>query len=218
MRAVLFDLDGTLVDNMPYHIQAWIETARLLGRELDAADVMRDLAGRRNEEILPMLAGRAMTVAEVAGLADAKEARYRELYRPHVAPIAGAAALLDELDAHGVAVGIASAAPRPNRDMVLDRLGLRARFAAVAGAEEVRRGKPAPDLFLLGASRLGVEPARVLVFEDAHLGVAAARAAGMRVCGVTTCESAAVLEGAGAMACAPDLSALPDAVRALWRR
>jgi HAD superfamily hydrolase (TIGR01509 family) len=131
--------------------------------------------------------------------------------------VRGAVALLDELAARGVAVGIASAAPKPNRDFVLDRLGLRDRFRVVVGAEEVARGKPAPDLFLLGAERLGVDPATVLVFEDAHLGVRAAVAAGMRACGVTTGEPAHVLTAAGAMATAPDLHDLPDALRALWR-
>jgi beta-phosphoglucomutase len=218
IRAVLFDLDGTLVDNMPFHIDAWIETARALGREITAATVMRDFAGRRNEEILPALLGRAMSPAEIAPLADAKEARYRELFGPHVAPVRGTLALLDELDAHGVVCGIASAAPKPNRDFVLDRLGLRERFRVIVGAEEVARGKPAPDLFLLGASRLGVDPGAVLVFEDAHLGVQAAVAAGMLACGVTTGEPAAVLTAAGAMATAPDLDALPAAIRALWRR
>ncbi len=217
VRAVLFDLDGTLVDNMRFHIEAWIETARSLGREITAETVMRDFAGRRNEEILPAMVGRAMEPAEVAAIAAVKEARYRELFDAHVAPIAGAVALLDELDACGVVCGIASAAPKVNRDFVLDRLGLRDRFRVIVGAEEVSRGKPAPDLFLLGAERLGVDAASVLVFEDAHLGVVAARAAGMRACGVTTTEPAAVLLEAGAMATAPDLAALPDAVRALWR-
>lgn len=218
IRAVLFDLDGTLVDNMPFHIEAWIECARSLGRTITAAEVMRDFAGRRNEEILPALLGRPLSAAEIATIADAKEARYRELFGPHVAPVRGTVALLDELAAHGVVVGIASAAPKPNRDFVLDRLGLRERFRVVVGAEEVTRGKPAPDLFLLGASRLGVDPRAVLVFEDAHLGVTAAVAAGMFACGVTTGEPAEVLTAAGAMATAPDLAALPDALRALWRR
>lgn len=217
VRAVLFDLDGTLVDNMPFHIDAWIESARALGREITAATVMRDFAGRRNEEILPALLGRPVPADELAALADAKEARYRELFAPHVAPVRGTLALLDELAARGVVVGIASAAPKPNRDFVLDRLGLRDRFAVVVGAEEVARGKPAPDLFLLGAERLGVDPRAVLVFEDAHLGVQAAVAAGMRACGVTTGEPAAVLTAAGAMATSPDLHDLPDALRALWR-
>ncbi len=218
IRAVLFDLDGTLVDNMPFHIEAWIETARALGRAITAAEVMRDFAGRTNAEILPALLGRPVAPAELSTLADAKEALYRELYGPHVAPLRGAVALLDDLAAHGVVVGIASAAPRPNRDFVLDRLGLRDRFRVIVGAEEVTRGKPAPDLFLLGASRLGIEPRDVLVFEDAHLGVRAAVSAGMVACGVTTVERPEVLAAAGAIATAPDLDALPDGLRALWRR
>ncbi len=216
VRAVLFDLDGTLVDNMAFHITAWIETAKALGRTLTAATVMRDFAGRRNDEILPALLGRPLAPDELARIAHEKEARYRDLYGPHVALIRGASALLDALDAKQVRYGIASAAPKDNRDFVLDRLGLRARFRCVAGAEEVARGKPAPDLFLLGAERLGLAPAETLVFEDAHLGVVAARAAGMRVCGLTTTEAADVLLDAGALACAPDLASLPERVTALW--
>jgi beta-phosphoglucomutase family hydrolase len=217
VRAVLFDLDGTLVDNMRFHIEAWIEFARGLGRTITAATVMREFAGRRNEEILPRLVGHPLDPEEVRQLAEAKEARYRELYAPHVAPLAGAEALLDELAARGVIAAIASAAPRANREMVLGRIGLAARFGAVVGAEEVARGKPAPDLFLEAAARIGVDPAEVLVFEDAHLGVTAARAAGMRACGITTVEPPEELLAAGAMATAPDFARLPDRVRALWR-
>jgi HAD superfamily hydrolase (TIGR01509 family) len=217
IRAALFDLDGTLVDNMAFHCAAWIETARTLGHAITAATVLRDYAGRRNDEIFPMLLGRAVPPEELAALAEAKEQRYRTLYDAHVAPIRGAAALLEELAAHGVACAIASAAPRVNREFVLGRLALSAGFAVVVGAEEVARGKPAPDLFLRAAERLGVAPEHALVFEDAHLGVLAARAARMRVVGVTTTESAEALRAAGALATAPDLADLPDDVRALWK-
>jgi beta-phosphoglucomutase len=216
VRAVLFDLDGTLVDNMAAHARAWVETARSLGRALTAETVQRDFAGRRNDELFPMLLGRPVGPDELALLADAKEARYRELYRPHLCPLAGAEALLDGLRRRGVRCAVASAAPAPNRAFVLDGLGWRGRFDAVVGAEEVARGKPFPDLFLRAAERVGVEPAACLVFEDATLGVQAAQAAGMRVCGITTAEPSAVLRAAGAFACAPDFTALPEAVRALW--
>ncbi len=217
LRAVLFDLDGTLVDNMAWHVEAWIEAAAALGHAITAARVMRDFAGRRNEEIFPMLLGRPVPPDELARLAEEKEARYRAVYAPHLRPASGAAALLDELASAGVVCGIASAAPRDNRELVLRGLGWAERFAAVVGAEQVRRGKPAPDLFLAGAAALGVDPAAVLVFEDAALGVEAARAAGMTVCGLTTGEPADVLLRAGAIAVAPDFVSLPSSVTALWR-
>ena len=213
-RAVLFDLDGTLVDNMGAHIDAWIEMGRKLGRELTPEHIQREFSGRKNEELLPEVAGRPLEPAELAQLAEEKEARYRELYAPHLRLLDGAEAFLDELAAHGVAFGIASAAPRKNRDFVLNGLGLAARMGAIVGAEEVTRGKPAPDLFLEAARRLGCEPAATLVFEDAVLGVQAGRAAGMTVCGVTTSESREVLEAAGATFTIADFTRIPSELRA----
>jgi beta-phosphoglucomutase len=202
-------------DNMGAHAQAWVETARSLGVALAAETVQREFAGRRNDELFPRVLGRPVAADELARLAEAKEALYRALYRPHLRPLAGTEALLDALRARGVRCAVASAAPTANRAFVLDGLGWWGRFDAVVGAEEVARGKPFPDLFLRAAERVGVEPAACLVFEDATLGVQAARAAGMRACGVTTAEPAAVLLAAGAFACAPDFTALPEAVRAL---
>lgn len=212
--AVLFDLDGTLIDNMPFHTSAWIETGRALGRELTREEIL-GFAGRKNEEILPVVAGRALSTEELSAYAAQKEARYRELYAPHLELLAGVDAFLDLLVARGVSRGIASAAPRDNRAFVLGRTGLAARMQAIVGAEEVERGKPAPDLFLEAARRLCVAPERTLVFEDAVSGVQAGVAAGMRVCGITTSEPGSRLVEAGAMFARPDFLNLPDAVVSL---
>jgi beta-phosphoglucomutase family hydrolase len=212
VRAVLFDLDGTLVDNTPYHVDAWIEIGRQLGRVLTPEQIMRDFAGRRNEESLPLVAGRSLSAQELTQLAAQKEQLYRTLYAPHLALIDGADAFLHLLHERGIACAIATAAPHENRQFVLDGLALWPRLAAVVGAEEVARGKPAPDLFLEAARRLAVAPEQALVFEDALLGVQAARAAGMRVCGITTGESAELLREAGAFATSASFRDLPAAV------
>jgi beta-phosphoglucomutase len=217
IHAVLFDLDGTLVDNMRYHTAAWIETGRVLGRELKPEQIM-GFGGRKNEEILPEVAGRALSDGELAALADQKEARYRELYAPHLQLHTGAAAFLDALEQRGVVCAIASAAPRDNRTFVLGGTGLATRMRAIVGAEEVERGKPAPDLFLEAARRIGIDPRHALVFEDAVSGVQAGIAAGMRVCGVTTGEPAAKLTAAGALAAIPDFLGVPAALTALLAR
>lgn len=214
LRAVLFDLDGTLVDNMPFHIQAWIEIGRKLGRELTAEEIQRDFSGRKNEELFPMVAGRALPPDEVAQLAEQKEARYRELYAPHMRLIGGVDSFLERLAERGIPAGVASAAPRKNRDFILNGLGIAKRMGAIVGAEEVQRGKPAPDLFLEAARRLGSDPRATLVFEDAVLGVQAGRAAGMRVCGVTTAESAEVLLAEGAEHAIRSFEELPATLRA----
>jgi beta-phosphoglucomutase len=215
VRAVLFDLDGTLVDNMAYHVEAWIETGRTLGCELTREQIMGDFAGRRNDEILPIIAGRALSAAELDALASEKEARYRALYASHLALMPGAAALLDRLAERKIACGIASAAPRANREFVLNGLALWTRMAVVVGAEEVARGKPAPDLFVEAARRLGTAAQDTLVFEDARLGVQAARAAGMRVCGITSGEPSAVLLAAGALATSASFLDLSPEIRTL---
>lgn len=212
IRAVLFDLDGTLVDNMPYHVAAWIETGKKLGRELSREYIQREFSGRKNEELFPLVLGRAVDAAELAELSEEKEARYRELYRPHVRLLEGLDAFLDVLVARGVAVGIATAAPARNRELVIERLGLAARIPVIVGAEQVARGKPAPDLFLAAAQRLACEPSTTLVFEDAVLGVQAGRAAGMAVGGVTTGEPADVLLAAGAHFAIRDFTELPPAL------
>jgi HAD superfamily hydrolase (TIGR01509 family) len=216
IRAVLFDLDGTLVDNMAYHIEAWIETGRVFGRELTREQIMGEFAGRRNEEILPVIAGRALSPAEIDGLAAQKEARYRTLYAPHLSLMPGAAALFELLAARNIVCGVASAAPRANREFVLNGLALWTRLGAVVGAEEVAQGKPAPDLFLEAARRLDSAPQDTLVFEDARLGVQAGRAAGMRVCGITTGEPREALLAAGALAASANFLDLPPEITALF--
>lgn len=211
IQAVLFDLDGTLIDNMHFHTAAWIETGRLLGRELTREEIL-SYAGRKNEEILPLIAGHALDPEALAHYAATKEARYRELYAPHLELIAGAQAFLEQLNTRGVRCAIASAAPRDNRDFVLAGTGLASQVQAIVGAEEVERGKPAPDMFLEAARRLSTAPANTLVFEDAISGVQAARAAGMRVIALTTSEPAAKLIAAGALATITDFRHLPEAV------
>lgn len=215
IHAVLFDLDGTLVDNMSFHIAAWIETGRVLGRELTREQIL-GFAGRKNEEILPVVLGRALHPEELARFADQKEARYRDLYAGQIQLHAGADSFVNELLARGVACGIASAAPRANRKLVLDATQLAGRMRAIVGAEEVKHGKPAPDLFVEAARRLGANPANTLVFEDAIAGVEAGCAAGMRVCGITTSEPADKLIAAGALAALPDFRAIPAEIARLF--
>ena len=208
-RAVLFDLDGTLVDNMPFHIEAWLAMARSLDVALTAEHFERDFNGRRNEEIFPALLNRPVPPEELARLAEQKERHYRALYTPHLAPLRGARELLERLRAAGLGLAVASSAPRDNRTFVLEGLALRPFFAHVVGAEDVTRGKPAPDLFLAAARALGVEPSTCVVFEDAVNGIRAARAAGMIAVGVTTLTPGEDLREAGAQWLLPDFASLP---------
>lgn len=209
-QAVLFDMDGTLVDNMSFHTQALLEIAeQRFGVRLDPERVNRDFSGMKNAEIFRILAKREVTAEEARAWEAEKEARYRELFRPHLVPIRGVRELLAKLREGGIRTAVASAAPRENLAFILDGLELRPSFDAVVGQDDAPRGKPAPDIFLAAAARLGVEPAMCLVFEDAVNGVLGARAAGMQAAGITTVCMPEVLRGAGADWTMSDLAALP---------
>lgn len=209
--AVIFDLDGTLVDNMALHAEAFAAFAARHGLPpLTLADRAR-LDGRRNSEIFPVLFGRDMPREEWMAYETEKESLYRELSRGRLHPLAGATALLDRLEAAGVAIAVATSAPEPNVTHTLVEIGLTGRFPVIVRGDQVGRGKPAPDVFLAAAATLGQDPATCLVFEDAPMGITAARAAGMPVFAVTTSFAADHLLG---LADPPDL-AVPDFVAAL---
>jgi HAD superfamily hydrolase (TIGR01509 family) len=188
--AVIFDLDGTIVDNMALHAEAFALFASRHGLPpLTPADRVK-LDGRRNSEIFPILFGRPMERDEWRAYEDEKEGLYRELSVGRLTPLRGCVRLLDVLERLGVAVAVATSAPEPNVRHTLAEIGLATRLRTIVRGDEVGRGKPAPDVFLAAAQRLGVTPARCLVFEDAPVGIVAAHAAGMRCVALTTSFSA----------------------------
>lgn len=149
--------------------------------------------GRRNSEIFPLLFGRQMSRDEWLAYETEKEALYRELSRGRLRPVTGLPAFLDRLEAEGARVALATSAPALNVAHTLGETGLTARFPVVVRGDQVGRGKPAPDVFLAAAAQVDVAPARCLVFEDAPMGITAARAAGMPCVALTTTFSAAML-------------------------
>ena len=185
-RAVVFDLDGTLADTMHWHARAFQQFVRRHGLPPLTADIRRQIDGKRNIEIMPILFGRALPPADVEALAFEKEDLYRRLSKGAVRPLAGAMRVVDALDRHGVRWALATSAPRANVAHTLGELGLADRAIPVALSDEVPRGKPFPDVYLRAAALAGVEPAACLAFEDAPVGVAAARAAGMRCLALTS--------------------------------
>lgn len=185
-RALIFDMDGTIVDNMAFHTQSWITFFERRGRAIDADEFFRTTAGRQGKEIIRSHMGEHLDDDEVAVLNHEKEAVYRELYAPHLKAVAGFEDLIADARSQGIALAVGTAAPPANVEFTLDGLDLRRHFETIVGATDVPRGKPHPDVFLEAARRCGAEPANCIVFEDAPLGVDAARRAGMRVVVITT--------------------------------
>jgi beta-phosphoglucomutase len=185
-RAFIFDMDGTIVDNMAYHTKSWLAFFARRGKLYEADAFFRETAGAQGREILRERLGPDVSDAEIAALALEKDALYREMYGPYRSAIEGLDQLVTAARQRGVKLAVATSAPPLNIVFTLDELELRARFDTVVGAIDVERGKPHPDVFLKAAERLGVDPADCIVFEDAPMGVEAARRAGMRAVVITT--------------------------------
>ncbi|HZT32103.1 MAG TPA: HAD family phosphatase [Bryobacteraceae bacterium] len=184
-RAVLWDLDGTLVDSEEYHWRAWRETMAAQGVSITREQFAASF-GRRNASFLPEWLGARAAAGGVEQVADAKEACYRRLVRAGgIAALPGATAWVERLRREGWRQAIASSAPRLNVDTVLEALGLANCFQSVVAAEDVETGKPDPQVFLLAAARLEVPPERSIVVEDSAAGAEGARRAGMRSIGVS---------------------------------
>jgi len=189
-RALIFDMDGTIVDNMAFHTKSWITFFERRGHAIDADAFFRATAGRQGGEIIRSHFGEHLLDDEVMTLNHEKEAVYRELYAPHRKAVEGFEDLIADAKSQGIALAVGTAAPPANVEFTLDGLDLRRHFDAIVGATDVARGKPHPDVFLEAAKRCGAEPADCIVFEDAPLGVEAARRAGMRAVVLTTTLSA----------------------------
>jgi beta-phosphoglucomutase len=184
--AFIFDMDGTIVDNMAFHTRSWLEFFARRGKEYDPDAFFRETAGAQGREILRERLGPEIPDDEIAVLAQEKDDLYREMYGPHRAAIKGFEDFVSQAGSLGVALAVATSAPPKNIVFTLDELDLRRHFAAVVGAADVKQGKPHPDVFLKAAEKLNVDPSACIVFEDAPMGVEAARRAGMRAVVITT--------------------------------
>ncbi len=192
--AVLFDLDGVIVDSRHFHMLAWEQWARDQSVE-HAADYFHAMFGRRNDAIIGgLLPG--ITPEEFKRLADAKEQLFRDGARGNITALPGAMALLDALDAHDLPRAIVTSTPRANLALILESLRCEHRFGALVAEEDASRGKPDPEGFLIAAQRLDAAAEVCVVIEDAPAGLAAAKAGGMRAIGVTTTHPAAALHDA----------------------
>jgi HAD superfamily hydrolase (TIGR01509 family) len=197
VQGVLFDMDGTLAENAHFHHDAWIETMLERYGYRVAPDETR-VHGGKTPFIVESLLGRQIDPFEAAEFHEFKEARYRDLARGKILPVAGLFGYLDWLEVRGIRKTIVTSADVTNADFVLGSLGIRDRFESVVLGEHVSQGKPHPEPFLLGAARLGLDASVCLAHEDAPVGVQSASRAGAQVVGMLTLQSSQALLEAGA--------------------
>jgi HAD superfamily hydrolase (TIGR01509 family) len=208
--AVLFDMDGVIVDSMPLHREVWAAFARLHGLNPSEADV-RAADGRVAAEVVAMLFGGQLSAAEVGRLAAAREVFFGEqLATVEIRSVPGVEAYLRALGRSGLPRVLATSATPGNVERFLSRLGFMDLFEAVVTARDVRLGKPHPEVYQTAAGRVGVVPERCLVVEDALAGVQAGKAAGAKVLGLTTSLPGDSLRAAGVDWVAADFTALPS--------
>lgn len=186
-KAFLFDLNGTMIDDMQYHIQVWFDVlTKDLGAELTWDEVVHQMYGKNTELFVRIFGPDRFTPEEMHNLSIEKEKKYQDLYRPNLKGLPGLELFLETAKQKGIKMGIGSAAILFNIDFAIDGLGIRHYFDSVIGAEHVKDSKPNPETYLKGAKELGLNPEDCIVFEDAPKGVEAAFNAGMKCVVLTT--------------------------------
>jgi beta-phosphoglucomutase len=191
---VIFDMDGVLVDSADAHWRSWQVLGQRNGVQVREKHFSQTF-GRQNRDIIPIFFGYVAS-SEALRLAEAKEEIYRDLIRERPPLVPGAGELIRNLHSTGARLAIGSSGPRANIELVVSALGVGSCFDALICAEDVTRGKPDPQVFLLSASRIGLPPARCVVVEDAPSGVAAAKAAGAKCAAVMMHHDRAALADA----------------------
>ena len=187
IKAFLFDLNGTMIDDMEYHAKAWSD---ILNNDLKAGltydEVKAQMYGKNDELLVRVFGENYFEPQKMVELSIEKERRYQSAYKPNLKLIEGLEEFLKEAKQQGIKLAIGSAAIPFNIDFVLDNLKIRNYFSAIVSADDVAISKPDPETYLKCAEQLGIDPAQCIVFEDAPKGVEAAANAGMNTVVITT--------------------------------
>jgi beta-phosphoglucomutase-like phosphatase (HAD superfamily) len=204
VRALIFDMDGTMIDSMGHHRLSWIEFARRHRLHIGVDELMRRTTGRTGAECMGELFGRELEASQSWALIAEKESIYRELFAPEFREVAGFRAFAAAAHAGGLAIGIGTAGDRHNIAFAMQHLAMQPAPHAVVGGDEGLAGKPEPAIFLEVARRLDVVPRQCVVFEDAPFGIEAARRAGMAAVAVCSSHRAHELAGPHVLAAIDD--------------
>ena len=186
LNAVIFDLDGTLLDNNDFHLKSWKLYLKQMGMEISDEDYKANISGRTNKDATEHVFNKKMTNDEAAQYYLGKEKIYREMYAPVIKPVSGLINLLTELQQNGIKMAIATSGILVNIDFMFDHVPIRHFFEQVINSTHIQNGKPDPEIFITTAQKLHVHPENCVVFEDSIAGVEAANAAGMKVVALTT--------------------------------
>ncbi len=184
-KAVIFDMDGVLVDNNDIHVEAFTIFCKRYGVEMSAEKFVQ-FAGMGNDDIISYFMGREIEGEELTKLSLEKEAIYREIYSETIKPLDGLVSTLKALKDKGIKCAVGSSGITENVNFVLEKCGIAKYFDAIANGDMVTKAKPNPEVFLLASKLLGIEPKDCVVFEDSFAGIKAARNAEMKVIAVAT--------------------------------
>ncbi|KRD56080.1 MULTISPECIES: HAD family hydrolase [Acidovorax] len=195
VEAIIFDMDGTMIDSMPWHAQAWVEFTRRRGMDIDVPDLMARTTGRNGTECIRELLGREVSQDEADALTREKEDIYRELFGSRFTEVAGFRHFAARVTERGLKVAVGTAGDIHNVEFAMSRLGMEPAPLAIVRGDEGLPGKPQPAIFLEAARRIAVAPEHCIVFEDAPFGIEAARRAGMRAVAICSTHSADELAG-----------------------
>jgi beta-phosphoglucomutase-like phosphatase (HAD superfamily) len=194
-RALIFDMDGTMIDSMAYHAQSWMVFAKQHGLTIDLDDLMRRTTGRTGAECVRELFQRDMANAEAWNLIAQKELIYRDLFAPVFAEVPGFKVFYAQALAQGLKLGVGTAGDQSNIAFALKHLALPTQPLAIVGGDEGFPGKPEPAIFLEVSHRMNTRASDCIVFEDAPFGIEAARRAGMQAVAICTSHTPAQLAG-----------------------
>lgn len=197
---LIFDMDGTMVDSLPFHAKSWVVFCERHGIDIAIDDLMQRTNGRNGLECMRVLFNRPMGDDEATPLVHEKESIYRELFAPVFAEVPGFRRFAYRAMDQGFRIGVGTAGDLQNVNFVFSHLDMEPRPSTIVRGDEGLPGKPEPAIFLEAARRLGAQPSRCVVFEDAPLGIEAARRAGMRAVGICTTHTPDELSGHHVMA------------------
>jgi len=199
LKAIIFDLDGTLVDSLPYHHESWrifFKNNNL--EEHDFSEVLKEYKGGGTLELMTSVFGDMYTKDELKKMTDDKEIIFRDIYKSKIYPIEGLNKFLDNLKENNILLSIGSNAIRKNVLMTIEKLGIIDYFSSIICGDEVSKGKPDPEMYLKTLSNLKMDKNECIIFEDSIEGVTAAKNAGIKSIGVTSSQSSEILKSVGA--------------------